>query len=468
MKKIVNLVIVLLILSSCSLDENLKPTTTPRSNSFIDEEEILNEVVALRNDLFGQPTKSLAGITITPIIVPTKSSSSIIPYVVNYPNNEGYAVMATDGERIKTIAITPSGYLPPEIISNALGLPAILPTPTDSTLIGGEYEGDDPDDATYGDEHLEPYPLDVMPFIETEGGPGLVLSPDHPSVGLIVGALGEVGWTDDNMILNPDKPGIPTTPPPPVDSSLIGVWLNGYGVRPLIQTKWDQDSVYRQACPIMSNGIHAYAGCTAISVGQIVAYLAPPSLSYNWDVLTSFGHKDDLYGANATEAERVHVAAYVRDIADGVETEYGSGGSSSTRWRVKRFLKSIGFENVKIHNNWDMSKFKERIQDRLRYHLPIYIRGGRYNNDTDEKDWHAYIIDGFIQQKKYNTVYSYVTRTLYHINWGYSGSGDGYYNVDNWEQGKLAIDENIDSSSEISNCFNKRIRIITYKKPSWM
>ena len=350
MKKIVNLVIVLLILSSCSLDENLKPTTTPRSNSFIDEEEILNEVVALRNDLFGQPTKSLAGITITPIIVPTKASSSIIPYVVNYPNNEGYAVMATDGERIKTIAITSSGNLPPEILSNALGLPAILPTPTDSTLIGGEYEGDDPDDATYGDEHLEPYPLDVMPFIETEGGPGLVLSPDHPSVGLIVGSLGEVGWTDDNMILDPDKPGIPTTPPPPVDSSLIGVWLNGSGVRPLIQTKWDQDGVYRQACPIMSDGVNAYAGCVGIATAQIVAYLAPPALPYNWDLLTSFGHNDDVYGANASEQERAYVAAYVRDVADAVNTDYGSDGSSSNWDHVKRYLKNqIGCEEVSKH-----------------------------------------------------------------------------------------------------------------------
>ena len=465
MKKIVNLVIVLLILSSCSLDENLKPTTTPRSNSFIDEEEILNEVVALRNDLFGQPTKSLAGITITPIIVPTKASSSIIPYVVNYPNNEGYAVMATDGERIKTIAITSSGNLPPEILSNALGLPAILPTPTDSTLIGGEYEGDDPDDATYGDEHLEPYPLDVMPFIETEGGPGLVLSPDHPSIGLIVGSLGEVGWSDDNMILNPDKPGIPTTPPTPVDSSLIGVWLNGTGVRPLIQTKWNQDSIYRQACPIMSDGVNAYAGCVGIATAQIVAYLAPPALPYNWDLLTSFGHNDDVYGANASEQERAYVAAYVRDVADAVNTDYGSDGSSSNWDHVKRYLKNqIGCEEVSKHTyrqrNGD--EFLERIKGRLKKHLPIYMQGA---NDTSA---HAFIVDGYMIQKKYYNAYNYNKRELYHMNWGWGGSGDGYYYLPSFSNGVIARDEDVDPEyGNNLNFYNQNIKIVTYKTPSW-
>lgn len=78
-----------------------------------------------------------------------------------------------------------------------------------------------------------------------------------------------------------------------------------------------------------------------------------------------------------------------------------------------------------------MSKFVERIEGRLRYHLPIYIRGGIYNEDEGDKDWHTYIIDGYMRQIRYNNISgnNFDTRTLYHINWGYGGSGDGYYNI---------------------------------------
>lgn len=79
MKKIVNLFIVLLVLSSCSLDETQMPINVPKTDTIIDEEEIVNEVVALRNDLFGQPTKSISGIEIT-ALSPLTKSSDITPY----------------------------------------------------------------------------------------------------------------------------------------------------------------------------------------------------------------------------------------------------------------------------------------------------------------------------------------------------------------------------------------------------
>ena len=476
MKRTLNLLLTIFIVTACSLDENSLRPEQQKPITFIDNQKIINEVVKLRNDLFGLPTKSLGDIEVTALTSTITRSSNITPYVINYPNNGGFAVLATDGENITTIAITNSGNLPPEILQSALGAPSPSPFPINPPETDDDDDElllDDPDDVTYGDEHLEPYPLDIMPFTEPENGPGLVVSPEHPAIGMIVGSLGEISWDDDNLITNPNMPGIPTTPPvidstTIIDSSLIGVWLDGHGVRPLIQTKWNQNGIYQQSCPIMPDGNYAYVGCSGVATGQIVAALAPPHLPYDFERLTQIGNKDDPSCNTSSPADNDYVANYLRYIADGIKTQYGSDGSSSTRWKVKRFLKNtIGLENVKIHNNWNMSKFVERIEGRLRYHLPIYIRGGIYNEDEGDKDWHAYIIDGYMRQIRYNNISgnNFDTRTLYHINWGYGGSGDGYYNIRHWEQGLLATDENIDPNTNDSYCFNRNIRIITYKTP---
>ena len=104
MKKIFYLLSLILVVFSCSLDESSIDTALPKSSSIIDENEIINEVVQLRSDLFGYTTKSLSEISITPILSPTKSATAVT-YVVNYLDNGGYAVMATNGEEIKTVNI---------------------------------------------------------------------------------------------------------------------------------------------------------------------------------------------------------------------------------------------------------------------------------------------------------------------------------------------------------------------------
>lgn len=44
---------------------------------------------------------------------------------------------------------------------------------------------------------------------------------------------------------------------------------------------------------------------------------------------------------------------------------------------------------------------------------------------------HAWIVDGYMTQKRENYAYPYQTfyRDLMHINWGYGGGLDGYYDT---------------------------------------
>ena len=64
-------------------------------------------------------------------------------------------------------------------------------------------------------------------------------------------------------------------------------------VAPLIQTKWNQNKYYNNLCPAISDGPdnHAYTGCVATAMAQIMKYWNYPSQgigsnSYSWNSQT--------------------------------------------------------------------------------------------------------------------------------------------------------------------------------------
>lgn len=452
MKKIFFLLSLILVVFSCSLDESSIDTALPKSSSIIDENEIINEVVQLRSDLFGYTTKSLSEISITPILSPTKSATAVT-YVVNYLDNGGYAVMATNGEEIKTVAITSNGYLDPQILQEALNSPTSVPV--DSNVYGEEMLLDAPEDAVYGDEHLEPYPMDVLPYTEELEVSSAPITSDHPSIDFIVSTL--VG-----LDYQYGKEESDINYPP-------GVWSQTDGVASLISTKWGQNGVYKQCCPTMPNGAPALVGCGAVAAGQLTAYLMPIFLPFNFPTLLSIGNKDDRYAENASEEEKYLVASYLRYVADSIYTTYGSGVSTSSLYNIKDFfIDNVLLDSVVSHSytNSTDNSFVERIKGRLRYHLPVFMYGN--NNNTIG---HFFIIDGFITQIKPIDGIPLPTarrRDLFHINWGWNSRGDGYYLITNLSgNSKQGIDSSVDIDENTSHSYNTTKIIITYATPSW-
>lgn len=86
MRTKLNLLLTIFIVTACSLDENSLRPEQQKPISFVDNQKIINEVVKLRNDLFGLPTKSLGDIEVT-ALMPISKSLNVIPHVVNYPDN---------------------------------------------------------------------------------------------------------------------------------------------------------------------------------------------------------------------------------------------------------------------------------------------------------------------------------------------------------------------------------------------
>ena len=205
-------------------------------------------------------------------------------------------------------------------------------------------------------------------------------------------------------------------------------------VAPLLgRISWDQGEPYNLLCPMDKNQNQlSYTGCVATAMAQIMRYYNWPERGtgkndyttrtlkmklsadfsqsvYDWKNMT------ETYSANSTEAEKQAVALLMKDFGFAAFMDY-SANSSGTY--------SIDAANALIeHFNYDSDlQFCEReyytaiqwdtlLKEELNARRPVFYSG------YDGGSGHAFVCDG------------YDTNNLYHINWGWGGVSDGYFDV---------------------------------------
>ena len=454
--------------ASCSMEERaVQSETVSVEDGSMDR--VALEALELRQMFYGSTavkSADMGTLSITRLDVSVKSASAYIPYVVNYPDG-GYAILADDGTEVVPVVLGDAGSFDPQILQDALdgvGQPVLDTTITVSP--GYEEEDDfDPEDAPHGDEHIPYYPMDILPYD----------SGTNPNTGFTSGW--QVGPDDDgpnpylgdvaDFILNPRNeppcmdtvvttvPGVDPQPPTPCPDSLKGKWLQMWGVKPLLKTEWHQNPPYNQFCPVI-DGQHALAGCAPIAASQIGAYLAPPGKSWDWALITGTGDEADM-----SAAEFIAYAGSVMNV------DYGLQGSSASIWDAKRFLrKSIGCDGLSIRKCTDFDKFYDRVTDRLKHHLPVYTRGNNSNGVG-----HAYVIDGFVEQKKYIDDFAMRRRSLLHVNWGWGADDNGWFLADVLDKYKKVEDFDPDEPmldyGSGEGIYDGGMKTLTYRVPDW-
>ena len=251
-------------------------------------------------------------------------------------------------------------------------------------------------------------------------------------------------------------PGTTPKPPAPCPDSLKGKWLQMWGVAPLIKTAWDQDIPYNIYCPTINNE-YTLAGCAPIAASQIGAHLAPPGTSWDWEL---------IIGTDSISKDAA--AKFIAYTGEIMNADYGLANTGASIYDAKRFLKnSIGCKNLSIRTCKDFTKFYDRVTGRLKYHLPVYTRGKNSNGEG-----HAYIIDGYVEQKKYIGDYAMERRSLFHINWGWGGKHNGWYLADLLDCSK-EIKEGAPQTATIPtgsgpNIYDGGMQTLTYMIPEWM
>ena len=186
-------------------------------------------------------------------------------------------------------------------------------------------------------------------------------------------------------------------------------------------TKWNQERPFNLLC----NG--NYAGCCAIAVGQIiVANRVAPSMIFDgvactWNNLCSVKYYTTPNSIGTTSAQN-QVAHFIKMLRSSPYCNIS--GTSGDSIGAKRALQAFRYKNVTRH--WGFgSATQESVKNCLSEGHPVYVDGLQ---PIGSGSGHCWVIDGY-----YKKWISGAMHDFHHINWGWGGKCDGYYNVHDFD-----------------------------------
>lgn len=214
----------------------------------------------------------------------------------------------------------------------------------------------------------------------------------------------------------------------------------------LISSMWDQSWPYNMHCPEI-DGSNALVGCVATALSQIIRFWGHPThgtgstaylchacnerITLDFSTATyDYEHMPDQLSYDSSEEEKEAVATLCYHAGVGVWMQYGvnsSGvGMSNIGYYCTRTLKkNFGYDSNTTRMCYRSTCSSEIWVDTIRKEIaagrPVFYCG--YDNDSPGNDaGHAFILDGYDS-----------TTSFFHVNWGWSGSGDGWFDLYNSE-----------------------------------
>ncbi len=209
----------------------------------------------------------------------------------------------------------------------------------------------------------------------------------------------------------------------------------------LVETKWNQDNPYWDKCPKDGTGRHCYTGCVATAMAQIMRYYKYPTTGigrdtayynrqpYEVDFAAARYNYDNMaisYMGAYTTAQKLAVATLMYHCGVATSMTYGTNGSGAYLSDAARGLAEhfgyntqyYGYKDYPVTNNYDDHKWREVVYRELSAGHPILYAGGSNKNGNYNTSYHAFVLDGYDADGNVG------------VNWGYSGSGDGYFSLD--------------------------------------
>jgi hypothetical protein len=204
-------------------------------------------------------------------------------------------------------------------------------------------------------------------------------------------------------------------------------------IAPMLTTKWDQGRYFNSHCPSDPAGTdgHVVVGCVATALGQLMNYFRYPSTGTG-----SYGYEHPDYGwLEVNFAEQSYnydqmpqsptdynedLARLLYNIGVSVDMNYGPDGSGMYNHKGAYTLKTYFGYNAEttyfFRDSVDAEfAWTDTLVMLLDQNIPLYYAGW---SDYVFVSGHAFILDGYSDE------------THYHINWGWGGSMDGYFMID--------------------------------------
>ena len=217
------------------------------------------------------------------------------------------------------------------------------------------------------------------------------------------------------------------------DPSSLSLFTDGRDIAPMLTSIWNQGSPYNFLCPAdpAGPGGRVYAGCVATAMAQVMFY-------YRWPVTGSGSHcyypsgypqqcadyANTVYKwnemINAMTGKDTAMALLQWHCGIGVDMMYGPGGSGAysedAAAALRNYFKYHPNTTLEYKDNYTEAAWATLLRDNLDAGRPMYYHGFGSGG-------HAFNVDG------------YQGTDYFHFNWGWGGSYNGYYYLNNLNPG---------------------------------
>ena len=206
-------------------------------------------------------------------------------------------------------------------------------------------------------------------------------------------------------------------------------------VEPLCQTQWGQGDPYNALCPMDGNK-RSVAGCVAIALAQILKHHEWPKTgtgqvtyasgltgvgalsvdfsqsTYDWGIMlnTTKELKADMAAAAA-------VSKICYDCGVATRMEYGASSSGTiSDYIIRAMYENFSYKASSIKSLWrdcyaTQAEWDALWKAELDAGCPVLYSG------RGESGGHQFLLDG------------YDSNGFVHVNWGWNGSSDGYFDI---------------------------------------
>ena len=210
-------------------------------------------------------------------------------------------------------------------------------------------------------------------------------------------------------------------------------------VGPLLTTRWDQETPYNNMCPSYSGSTKCLTGCVATAMAQVLNYHKMPehgegqrtiyyphgnhsgqavSANFSEDYYDWNNMLDDYSTTSYTKEQADAVALLMRDCGVAADMEYGGpsdGSGAYSQDAAAGLRKYFGFAEAQCveRDYYKETTWMNMVYRELSENGPMYYGGA----DAYGKGGHAFVLHGYRADGKVL------------VNWGWSGSDDGYYDI---------------------------------------
>ena len=224
---------------------------------------------------------------------------------------------------------------------------------------------------------------------------------------------------------------------------------------PLAKTKWGQGEPYNYYAPADPNdsNLKSVAGCVPVAAAQTLASLC---YHHNWRPTTQLSETytvnwykinrmifNDVFGFTDQDqsSDALAVASLIRAIGEDINVSYGADASGSNNYKLKSTYEKLGLTNVNFGNETDEIPVTQDdiFSMIINKNYPVTTQAKLQNSNQG----HSFVLDGWLRLEYSVETFEQTDLSgsrpliipdniqhnfdLVHVNFGWKGKCDGYY-----------------------------------------